>query len=224
MSTRIDNAVSILMGIAALTVAIAVGYRAFGGPAVEPGPMTPRAATPPLDESDWAEMMRLARPVIGESSDRIVVIEFTDLECPACRMFHAALRRLPADSLAGVRFLVMHFPLPNHRFALPAARALECAAEADHTLAFVDAVYAHQDSVGLLSWGTIAHRAGIPDTASIADCAADPTPVFRIEESLALGNRIGVQETPVLFVDGLRLPRPTTNELLRALAAARGFQ
>lgn len=221
MGTRMDNTVSVLIGVAALTVAVSVGYRTFIGVQADVDSPLPRAV-PALDPADWWDMVRLARPLFGDPADRVTVVEFTDLECPACRVFHNSLRSIPADSLAGVRFLVMHFPLPMHRFALPASRALECAAETDHTLQFVDVVYAHQDSIGLLSWGAIARRAGIQDTARITNCALDPTPVACIAESVEFGNRIGVTGTPTLFVNGVRLPAPTRMELLRAIAATQG--
>lgn len=223
MGTRLDNVVSALIGAAALTVVLSVGYRTLSGSRSELAGLGPAArAIPALSPDEWAELVNLARPLLGDSSAGVTVVEFVDLECPACRVFHGTLRDLPAEELLGVRVLVAHFPLPMHRFALPASRALECAAAEDRTLPFVDVVYQHQDSIGLLSWGAIAHRAGLSDTTALAHCALDPAPIARISQSIELGTRIGVTGTPTLFVNGIRLPSPTRSELLNAVGAARG--
>ena len=58
----------------------------------------------------------------------------------------------------------MHYPLPTHRFAEPAALAAECAGEQGRFAEFVGAVYAGQDSLGLKPWWEYARIATVQDS------------------------------------------------------------
>ncbi|MFP5356216.1 MAG: DsbA family protein, partial [Gemmatimonadota bacterium] len=137
-----------------------------------------------------------------------------DLECPVCKTFHATLKAVQSrvGNLASVVFVA--YPLPQHRFALPAARAMECAGQAGHATSWLDVVLRKQDSIGLRSWGEFALEAGIPDTASISRCARNPSLVVRIDSGLVLGERLGVNGTPTVFVNGWRMPGLPTREAL----------
>jgi protein-disulfide isomerase len=51
----------------------------------------------------------------------------TDFECPFCGSFHKTLKAVREQYPTQVALTYVHFPLPMHRFALPAARVAECA-------------------------------------------------------------------------------------------------
>jgi hypothetical protein len=75
---------------------------------------------------------------------------------------HAVRARYPKD----VGLFFVHFPLPMHRFARPAARATECAGLQGKFGQMVDAVYNKQDSLGLKSWSDYGRDAGVADTVA----------------------------------------------------------
>ncbi|MGQ0765436.1 MAG: DsbA family protein [Gemmatimonadota bacterium] len=95
---------------------------------------------------------------IGAPLAPVTVVEFTDLECPFCARFHEVYRSLVVQHGANLSLVFVHFPLPSHRFAKPAAQAAECAAEAGRFAQFVDLVFQKQDSLGLLSFTSMAAR------------------------------------------------------------------
>ena len=104
----------------------------------------------------------------GSPSSPATIVEFIDMECAFCRRYHDEVIK-PAlvefgDSLSIVH---VHFPLPNHRFARIAAQAVECAGEQSRHAEMVDALFAKQDSLGLLSWGRFGLDAGVRDTSSL---------------------------------------------------------
>lgn len=219
MSSRLDTAVSVAIGIAAVVIAASVARNSF----FPPRSATPAGvfeAMPKASPEDWSEALALGHRYFGANAAPVKVVEFVDLECPACRRFHASLREaLAAVDSTQIQVVLVHFPLPNHRFALPSARALECAAETGAVARFVDAVYSMQDSLGLVGWGAFARQAGISDTVRIRDCAQRPDAVSRIESSIALGNRMGVLGTPTVFVNGVPLGAPSREALEEAFAA-----
>lgn len=213
MRSTIDRASSALLTIAAVAIAVSAVRRAFF-------PSLTTSGTPvPEFLASWRE----ALPVgirFGDSIAPVTIVEFTDLECPACRAFHSSLEEVLKTHPGDVSLLYVAYPLPMHRFALGAARAAECAHRYGRFREWLDVIYDKQDSLGLKSWGTYANEAGLPDTAAITKCATNPAPVGRIEAGLALGNKIRIAGTPTVIVNGWRFPyTPTTEELTSVIEA-----
>src|SRR6266436_280276 len=65
---------------------------------------------------------------LGNSQAPVQLMEFADFECPFCGDFHKKLKSLLERYPTQVSLTYVHFPIPGHRFALPAARVAECAA------------------------------------------------------------------------------------------------
>jgi protein-disulfide isomerase len=107
-----------------------------------------------------------------------------------------------------VALLYRHWPLPNHRFAYPAARASECAAEQGRFEAFYTVLFAQQDSIPNKSFTQFAREAGVPDLDAFERCAASTDPVPAIERDVADVRRIGGTGTPTIIIDGMLMRTP----------------
>jgi protein-disulfide isomerase len=211
---KVESLATVVLAIAAVSIAaVTVRREVLGG-----GPRTSASSRLTLSPAaDWERILSTAMPlVVGD--ERVHIVEFTDLECPACRHFH--LSTLKELDLAGIApsFSIVHFPLPGHRFATIAATAAECAGSQGRGSAFVEAVFARQDSVGLATWTTFATAARIPDTLEFKTCL-DAGPQPRVEKGLALASELGIRETPTIFLNGQRLSRPPSADELRSLVA-----
>ncbi len=157
---------------------------------------------------------------LGPATARVQIVEFADLECPYCKAFHASFRAAQQQFPNKVALVFLHFPLDNHRFARPAALALECAATAGQFDSFLDLVFAKQDSLGLKSWTSYAKEAGVLDSAAFARCITRAAVLRRVEEGRTLGDSIGVRNTPTIIVNGWRYPRaPAPSTLPRIVSA-----
>ena len=158
---------------------------------------------------------------VGAESARVTIVEFADLECPACRrlqnVMHEILRQPPQD----VALVIVHTPLEGHRFAMQAARVAECADAMGRFVAMTDAIFAKQDSLGTKSWGSFALDAGIADSASISACASNTQPIDRISAGKSLAEALDITGTPTVFVNGWKFLGPSRQQLLRAIEAAR---
>jgi hypothetical protein len=86
-------------------------------------------------------------------------VSFSDFECPYCRTFQSSLDSVRHDRGNAISFVFVHFPLPMHRFARPAARAAECANTLGKFDAFQRVLFGKQDSLGLKPWGSYPNRA-----------------------------------------------------------------
>ena len=141
-------------------------------------------------------------------SPPVTVVEFSDLECPFCRESHLAIaeaQRTLGDTVAHV---MLHYPLAFHRFAIPAARAAECAGLERRFSDYLTVVFQKQDSLGLKSWVSYAVESGIRDTIAFKECNAAKGSPPGVERGLRMGRKIPVTVTPTVLVNGWLLPSP----------------
>jgi protein-disulfide isomerase len=176
-------------------------------------------STVPERVDNWDEL-RANGLALHSPAAPVVVVEFADLECPACKQFHTRLKDAAADLDTDVGLVMVHFPLATHRFARPAARALECAHAAGAGARFVDVAYAKQDSFGLKPWTGYAAEAGVRDTAAFAACASDTAPVARVDNGRRLGESMDLTGTPTVIINGWRFPTVPNDTQLRAALKA----
>lgn len=103
-------------------------------------PTPPGEADKPLDriaENDW---------VRGNRNADVVVIEYSDLQCPACRVYYPLLKELEASYGDRVAFVYRHFPLKQiHLHAEMAAYAAEAAGQQGKFWEMHDQLFEHQD-------------------------------------------------------------------------------
>lgn len=215
MREIIDRAVSALLTIAALVIAAVVVLRELR-PQVQSIAEAPAA---PRMVEKWDRVLASGR-WIGDSSASIKVVEFGDIECPFCRQFHQTMRAMRAKYGKDIALLYVHLPLSSHRFAQPAARAVECAHDLGRFEELLDQFYAKQDSLGLKSWASFASDAGIDDTSAIQTCAINTAQAPMIETGIALAAALGINGTPTVLVNGWRFPSPPSIAELAAAADA----
>ncbi len=157
-----------------------------------------------------------SRPPRGNANASVVVAEYGDLQCPACRAAHQTLN-LPLLSKYAqtVRFEFHQFPLRNiHRYALDLAEASECAADQNKFWEFVDLDYAKQDQLdgtSVQKWGTELKL----DMDLFTRCTKSHIKRKEILAEYDAGVKLGVQGTPTYFVNGKQ-----TESTIEALSAA----
>jgi protein-disulfide isomerase len=149
-------------------------------------------------------------PARGPAGAAITIVEFSDLECPACKAAQPTVDRLLTD-FPNARFIFQDFPLQEiHPWALKAAEYGECVAQdkPDAYWKFLELDYQNQESVTVQNveekMKAFATEAGA-NGDKVAACVSQPATAARIRESLALGKAVDVTGTPTLFVNGRRI-------------------
>jgi len=150
-------------------------------------------------------------PSRGGPNPQIEVVEFSDLECPHCKVAQPVLAKLFAD-FPQARFTFQQFPLPAsmHPWAMKAAQYADCAGQLnkDAFWKYVDAIFENQGGIALATADDklkeLATANGY-DAQKISTCAASPETDARIKKSQALGATLEVNETPTVFVNGRRV-------------------
>jgi protein-disulfide isomerase len=139
---------------------------------------------------------------------KVQIVEFSDLECPACRVKWPLIKGAVQKHGDAVVHGMVHFPLPAiHPWAFRAASAAWCVADQDASQqsAFKETFYSMQgimevDLVTSTAKDTVV-GSGL-DEAAFDACYLRPVSIDAIHAQMNLGNRLGINSTPTYFVNG----------------------
>lgn len=85
---------------------------------------------PSFGSANQVDKLRNDDHVRGNKNARILLIEYSDLECPFCKRFHPTAKRIVEEYKGQVAWVYRHFPLDQiHSKADKEAEAVECANE-----------------------------------------------------------------------------------------------
>jgi len=150
-------------------------------------------------------------PYRGPASSKLLLVEFADLQCPHCKEAAGSMDQLAHD-FPNAKIVYQLFPLTMvHPAAEKAAEFGLCVAKQKGNAAFFQYVQAVYDNQAALAntpdqvLNAAATKAGA-DAASVATCAATPATKAALGSSVQLADSIGVDQTPLLFVNGRSIP------------------
>ena len=148
-------------------------------------------------------------PERGPKDAPVMIVEFGDLQCPACKVAQPTIEGLVAAE-PNARFVFQNFPLEMHNWALKAAYYSDCVGRAsnDAFWKFVAKTYETQAEITLENADekltALANAAGVKG-ADIAACAVKPETKAQVDASIALGKLVDVTGTPTLFINGRKI-------------------
>jgi len=139
----------------------------------------------------------------GNPNAAVVVTEYSDFQCPACRATHFSISGPIIEEYGNtIRFDHMHFPLRSiHRYALDAAEASECAADQEKFWEYVDIMFENQEEMNPDAFSTWAEQLNL-DTVVFNKCKKSHAKRDIVLEDYKKGRDIGVGGTPSFFVNG----------------------
>lgn len=207
----------IVVGVSLLCAVVMTGivlWREFGGGGII-GTGKDAATSEAVEE--WQELVKDGHRA-GPPDAAVTLVQFADFECPYCRSFaRSDLPAIMARYPEQIQVIHRHFPLPYHRFARPSAIAAECASRQGRFMEMHDQLYELQDSLGLIGFASIAHRAGVADSAAFRECSSDAKTGEIVERDFQLGRVIGISATPTLVINGRKYDRPLSQPELAAV-------
>jgi protein-disulfide isomerase len=157
-------------------------------------------------------------PVHGAKDAAITIVEFGDLQCPACKAAQPNINKLMEDE-PKAKLIFQNYPLESlHKWAMTAAKYVDCLARDSNDVAwkFIATVYDHQSEINEqnvepMLKGYVKDAGGNPD--QVAACAAKPETEKRVRESMALGEKLDVTSTPTFFINGRRIVGFSSNSV-----------
>jgi len=148
-------------------------------------------------------------PDRGPKNSPVTIVEFGDLQCPACKAAQPTIEALIAVEPTA-HFVFQNFPLEMHNWAAKGAAYADCVGRAsnDAFWKFISKTYETQADITAATADekltAIADQAGVKGS-DIAACAAQPDTKARVDASIALGKSVDVTGTPTLFINGRKI-------------------
>lgn len=153
-------------------------------------------------------------PVLGNSSAKVTIVEFSDFQCPFCRKFwRETLPSLKKDYIdtGKAKFVYRDFPLSGHPSAHITAIASECADDQGKYWQMHDKIFQEQDKKGegtvtysaddLKRW---AKEAGL-NNGQFNQCLDSQKYKAEVDKDFEDGTKAGVTGTPTLFINGRKV-------------------
>jgi len=171
--------------------------------------------------------------VIGDnikgSPDAVVVlVEYSDFQCPACAQFQPIVAEIMAAYNDQLRFEYKHFPLKQiHSLAEPAARAAEAAGQQGKFFEFHDLLFINQKT-----WTASPNPAGF-FTQYAQELELDMDTFARHQRSSLIRDKVttefeearslGLTGTPTFFLNGERMQIQTYDDFKTQIESAIGI-
>ncbi len=95
----------------------------------------------PIDKKIDVQPISNTDHVLGNPDAQVLIVEYSDFECPACKEFHPIMQRVIDEygKKGEVAWVYRHFPIEEvHANALGAAKASECVADVGGAKKFWD--------------------------------------------------------------------------------------
>ncbi|NEQ09918.1 MAG: thioredoxin domain-containing protein, partial [Moorea sp. SIO4E2] len=133
-------------------------------------------------------------PTTGSTEDKIVLVEFSDFQCPFCARAHDTVKQFIANHGDEVTLVYKHFPLTSiHSQALPAAQAAWAATQQGKFWQYHDALFANQKQLGEELYLAIAQDLNL----DLEEFNRDRNAADRaIAEDMQLAEILGLSGTP----------------------------
>lgn len=187
-------------------------------PGTEPSPREFATATDTL-KGQAVEV--LGSPSKGSESAPVVMVEFSDFQCPYCGRF--ARDTLPSlekryVSTGQVRVVFRHLPLPNHQHAFGAAVASVCAAASGKFWRLHDVLFASPSGLSPAVLKDASRLAGL-DESALRDCEAGDSARAKVGADVSAARALRLNTTPAFLIG-----RPTAGNMIKVEESVMGAQ
>ena len=203
--------------VLSFAIGILTGYVVWG---LAPRSQPAMTNNPPVDQRPVVEVPAATQspqftrydipfegfPSRGPVDAPIVIVEFSDFQCPFCKRFQdETAAQLLAAYPGQIRFVYRHLPLTSiHPEAFPSAEASMCANEQDAFWEYHDKIFENQDKLGRELYLKIATELNL-DMGSFEECLKAGTYKDSIQQDMDFALNLGVQSTPTFFINGLAI-------------------
>ena len=164
-------------------------------------------------EDWWAVQPRVDLPIPAEEGTKVLIVKFSDYQCPACRSAFEALKPVLAK-YAGqpIQFIKKHYPLEgecnpnaagmNHYGSCEAAVAYEMAKGTPHLAKLDEWLFDNQQRLTRdVVREAAREQAGIEDFEARYDSVLET-----VRTDASLGKLVEVNSTPTIFINGRKIP------------------
>jgi protein-disulfide isomerase len=186
-----------------------------GQPAPAPAPLAPESIQLTIDDD----------PVKGDQKARLVLVEFSDYQCPFCgRFVRETLPEIEKDYIktGKLKYVFRDFPITSaHKDALKAAQAAGCALDQGKYWEMHDRLFENQAAFTVYNLTQRAEAIGL-NKETFQQCLNNNEYSTEIQSDFADGLKAGVNQTPTFFL-GLTEPNSPKVKVLTVIAGAKPY-
>jgi len=176
------------------------------------GSSTPVFLKDGISDSDWIQ---------GNKNAKVVLIEYSDFECPACKIFAQEIQSIVDEFSEHIVFTYRHYPLNIHEYAIQAAYAADAAGAQGKFWDMHDMLFLTQEEWASQknpeeSFFNYAKNLGL-DMKKFEEDYNSKSVRGRVEASQSFAQELGLTGTPSLFINGKKINNPRSHESFRKL-------
>ncbi len=203
-SNSIAIPIAIVIGFA--LIAVAIYFSGIGSQPKTPGTLPQATNTPPAKEKikpvDSTDYIR------GNPNAPILIVEYSDYDCPFCKNFHITMNRIMDEYGVGgkVAWVYRQFPIAQlHPNAERISQAALCVGEIGGNDAFwqyTDLIFEERDvnePTNITKLPEYAERVGVSEE-KLLSCLNSGRQQENVALSLSEGAKAGIEGTPQSFV------------------------
>lgn len=198
---------SVFFGVAGLILGVALG---FGGASLSNKTQAaPQGNNPQVVQADpqgQAPQPTVQQPITitesdhmqGASNPKLILVEFSDFECPFCAKIHPTLTRILNENKDKIAWVYRHYPLDFHENAQLAAEASECAGEQGAFWGYAERIF-NGSGVTRAQLEQYAQNLGLY-VDGFKSCLDSGRYTEKVKSDLASGMGAGVNGTPATIM------------------------
>ncbi len=174
-------------------------------------------------KADIKTLMGDGSPSLGPIMAKVVVVEYLDPECEACRAFHPRVKKILSEFDGKIRYMTRH--MPYHHNSENAIKALEIANDQGKYWQLLDKLFENQSTWGEKREDTknliagYAKEVGV-DMNKYKKEIDNPELAERVKKDKSDGEASGVTGTPSFFINGVLLQDLGEEPLRSAISSA----
>ncbi len=192
--------------------------------------------TPPADVGDFETVVKQDWPqqdgkALGPADSPVVIREFSDFQCPYCRMFTTSVQKAIIDEYVAagkVRFEYHHFIVIDGNVggveSRHAAQASECAADQGAFWDYHEILFTNQqgEGTGAFSDDRLKAFAGALelDADKFNACLNSAATANKVKADEAMARTYKVSATPAIFINDKKVENPLNLDALKAAIEA----
>ena len=145
--------------------------------------------------------------LVKENGETVVtVVNFSDMECPACKRAHSLIGGLYVDNIPGVKIVFRHFPLGIHKNSIITARAVEAARVMGKGFEMIDLLFDTQEEwtgESKIEDMLVEYAKSLGLDEKIFKEKLNSVEVAEVvQQDVNLGNSLRLSGTPTIYVNG----------------------
>jgi protein-disulfide isomerase len=170
---------------------------------------------------DQNQLLNGAKLIKENGETKVTVVNFSDMQCPACKRAHELLASLNATT--GVKMVFRYFPLGIHKYGSISAKAVEAARVMGKGWEMVDVLFAKQEEwsvVPNIEDKLVEYAKGLGLDEKLYREKLNSTEVATaVQQDITLGDNLRLSGTPTIYVNGEQVASDfvvaKVNELLK---------